>query len=64
MHSSTLINFSLSSEEMNIIPTENWLKDNEMNEYVNDYNPVINFRVISLAALRHEVQNHRPVIRQ
>ena len=35
-----------------------------MNEYVNDYNPVINFRVISLAALRHEVQNHRLVIRQ
>ena len=35
-----------------------------MNEYVNDYNPVINVRVISLAALRHQVQNHRPVIRQ
>ena len=35
-----------------------------MNEYINDYNLVINFRVISLATLRHEVQNHRTVIRQ
>ena len=35
-----------------------------MNEYVNDYNPVINFRVIPLAALRLVVQNYRTIIRE